>query len=247
VTLAPASVIGVGLWRPAPGAETPPPRLPPRLRRRASLLINMVAEVSAQATVQAGASLTTLPLVVGSAFGELATTMDLLRDLEGDGVLSPTQFQSSVHNSAVGYLSIAHENRVASTSLAAGDDTLGVVLLEALTLLALRGGRVLAVVADEALPAALAPHGSSAALAAAFLLEAGTAGPLAVLEDLCAVVRTGRPNESDVPCASGLRLVDAIRAGRSARVDLGVEGASTWSVAVRRVAHARPEGEGEGA
>ncbi|HTA20013.1 MAG TPA: beta-ketoacyl synthase chain length factor [Polyangia bacterium] len=246
MTLAAASVVGVGLWRPAPGAETPPPRLPPRLRRRASLLINMVAEVSAQAAEQAGASLATLPLVVGSAFGELATTMELLRDLEGDGVLSPTQFQSSVHNSAVGYLSIAHDNRVASTSLAAGDDTLGAVLLEALTLLTLRGGRVLAVVADEALPAALLPRGASAALAAAFLLEAGAAGPL-VLEDLRAAVVTGRPVESDAPCASGVRLVDAIRAARSARVDLGVEGASTWSVAVRRVARARREGEGEGA
>jgi Beta-ketoacyl synthase, N-terminal domain len=244
VTLAPASVIGVGLWRPTPGAETPPPRLPPRLRRRASLLINMVAEVSAQAAEQAGASLTTLPLVVGSAFGELATTMDLLRDLEGDGMLSPTQFQGSVHNSAVGYLSIAHENRVASTSLAAGDDTLGAVLLEALTLLTLRGGRVLAVVADEALPAALGPFGASAALAAAFLLEAGTAGPRAVLEELRAAVAPARPVESDAPCASAGRLVDAIRAGRSTRVDLGAEGASTWSVAVRRVARARVESEG---
>ena len=112
MTLARAAVIGVGLWRPTPGAETPPPRLPPRLRRRASLLINMVAEVGAQATEPAGASLATLPLVVGSAFGELSTTMDLLRDLEGDGAVSPTQFQSSVHNSAAGYLSIAHGNRV---------------------------------------------------------------------------------------------------------------------------------------
>ncbi|HSZ80824.1 MAG TPA: beta-ketoacyl synthase chain length factor [Polyangia bacterium] len=235
MTLASASVIGLGLWRPAPGAETPPPRLPPRLRRRASLLINMVAEVSAQAAEQGGASLTTLPLVVGSAFGELATTMDLLRDLEGDGVLSPTQFQASVHNSAVAYLSIAHENRVPSTSLAAGDDTLGVVLLEALTLLTLRGGRVLAVVADEALPADLVPRGVSGAVAAAFLLEAGTSGPLAVLEDLRAAVAPSRPVESDAPCASGVRLVEAIRAGTSARVELGVTGASTWSVAVRRV------------
>jgi hypothetical protein len=119
------------------------------------------------------------------------------------------------------------------------------VLLEALTLLTLRGGRVLAVVADEALPVELAPRAATSAVAAAFLLEAGSAGPLAVLEDLRAVVGTGRrPDESDAPCASGVRLVDAIRAGRSARVELGLEGASTWSVAVRRVARARDEGEG---
>jgi hypothetical protein len=234
VTRAPVAVVGVGLWRPMPGAETPPPRLPPRLRRRASLLINMVAEVGAQATEPVGASMAMLPIVVGSAFGELGTMMELLRDLEGDGAVSPTQFQSSVHNSAAGYLSIAHGNRVSSTSLAAGDDTLGVVLLEAFTLLALRGGRVLAVVADEALPTELVPRADVAALAAAFLLEAAPAArPLAFLDELRASGAEARPVESDVPCASAVGLVEAIRAGRAARVELGVPGASIWSVAVR--------------
>ena len=79
------------------------------------------------------------------------------------------------------------------------------------------------------------------ALAAAFLLEAGAGGPV-LLEELRASGGLARPVESDAPCASAVRLVDAIRAGRSARVELGVEGASTWSVAVRRVA--RLEGEG---
>ncbi len=142
-----------------------------------------------------------------------------------------------------GYLSIAHGNRVSSTSLAAGDDTLGVVLLEALTLLTLRGGRVLAVVADEALPAELVPRADVAALVGRVsLLEgAGRAWalpdgrPLAFLEDLRARGAEARPVESDVPCASAARLVEAIRAGRGARVDLGVEGGSTWSVAVRHV------------
>jgi hypothetical protein len=243
VTLVPAAVLGVGLWRPAPGAAAPPPRLPPRLRRRASLLVSMVAEVAAQAAEQAGASMATLPLVVGSAFGELATTMDLLRAIHGagEGLVSPTQFQSSVHNTAAGYLSIAHGNRVASTSLAAGDETLGAVLLEALTLLTLRGGQVLAIVADEALPLDLVPRANAAAVSAAFLLAARPAlgpadgRPLAVLEDLRAGGAAARSIESDVPCASAVRLVEAIRAGRSRRVELGVEGASTWSVAVRHV------------
>jgi hypothetical protein len=240
VTLVPAAVLGVGLWRPGPGADAPPPRLPPRLRRRASLLVSMVAEVAAQAVEQAGASMATLPLVVGSAFGELATTMDLLRDIHGagEGLVSPTQFQNSVHNSAAGYLSIAHGNRVASTSLAAGDETLGAVLLEALTLLTLRGGQVLAIVADEALPLDLVPHANAAAMSAAFLLTArpeDVGRPLAVLEDLRSSGAAARAIESDTPCASGIRLVEAIRAGRSRRVELGVEGASTWSVAVRRV------------
>src|SRR5450432_1496851 len=121
----------------------------------------MVAEVATQATSQAGLSLseTQLPVVVGSAFGELATTMAILRQLEseGGGVVSPTRFQSSVHNSAVGYLSIAHGNQAPGSSIAAGNDTVAMVLAEALSLLACQGGLVLAIVGDEALPAALKP------------------------------------------------------------------------------------------
>lgn len=246
MTLARASVRGVGLWRPAPGAETPPPRLPARLRRRASLLINMVAEVAAQATEPSGVSLATVPLVVGSAFGELGTTVDILRDIEGEGIVSPTDFQASVHNTAAAYLSIANVNRLSSTSLAAGDDTVATVLLEALTHLALRGGQVLAIVGDEALPAVLRGSVAGTAFAAAWLLEAAPAEgaawpgepPLAILEDLRYVPGEGaRPVESDAPCEPGVRLVEAIRAGAWGRVELGIPaatGAAPWSVALRR-------------
>jgi len=238
-----ASVLGVGLWRPDEGNLSPPPRLPVRLRRRASLLISMVAEVAAQATEQARLSPSALPIVVGSAFGELATTMDILRDIAGDGVVSPTSFQNSVHNSAAGYLSIAHDNRTASTSIAAGNDTVAMVLLEAMTILATRGGEVLAIVADEALPALLGPFAQTTALAAALVL--GAAGPttedrrpLAWLEDLRQDLPPAtRLTEVDSPCASILPLLAAIATGPSARVTLGPE-SSSWSVVVRR-----PEGE----
>jgi hypothetical protein len=235
----------VGLWRPDDKNQSPPPRLPVRLRRRASLLINMVAEVAAQATEQAGLSPAGLPIVVGSAYGELATTMDILSDIAGDGVVSPTSFQNSVHNSAAGYLSIAHENRTASTSIAAGNDTVAMVLLEAMTILATRGGEVLAIVADEALPALLGPFAQTTALAAALVLGAAPTGlplttarpPLAWLEDLRQdVPPVARLTEVDSPCASILPLLAAIAAGSSARVTLGPE-SSSWSVFVRR-----PEG-----
>jgi hypothetical protein len=247
VTLARAAVRAVGLWRPAPGAETPPPRLPPRLRRRASLLVNMVAEVATQATVAAGASLASVPLVVGSAFGELGTTVDILRDInEGEGIVSPTDFQASVHNTAAAYLSIAFANKLSSTSLAAGDETTGVVLLEALTLLALRGGQALAIVADESLPQVLRADSGATAVAAALLLEAPPAGggawpgppPLAVIEDLRHELDRERPVEPDGPSEAAARLVEAVRAGRGGRVALGQPDGAAWSVAV---------GPGEGA
>lgn len=246
------AVRAVGLWRPTSGAPTPPPRLPPRLRRRASLLVNMVAEVATQATEAAGASLASVPLIVGSAFGELGTTVDILRDInqsDGQGIVSPTDFQASVHNTAAAYLSIATSNRLSSTSIAAGDETAAAVLLEALTLLALRGGQALAIVADEALPDELHAGAAGTAVAAALLLEAPPAdggawpdpAPLAVLGDLRQAPALARPVEPDAPSEAAARLVETIRAGRWGRVQLGVvdaQGAGAWSVIV---------GTGEGA
>ena len=103
-----AAVLGLGLWMPGfpnasawrqgqPTAEVvmPPQRLPVRLRRRASLLTRMVAEVATQAAEQAAVSLQGLPLVMGSAYGELVTTMEMLNELETDHPLSPFRFHSS--------------------------------------------------------------------------------------------------------------------------------------------------------
>jgi len=243
VTLMPAAVLGLGLWRPASIAEMPPPRLPPRLRRRSSLLINMVAEVAYQATQEAGASLSSIPIVVGSAYGELGTTMDILRDLAGEGVVSPTQFQSSVHNSAVGYLSIAEGNRQPSTSVAAGDGTLAMVLLEAFACLAQRGGQVLAIVADEPTPAELRSSGQEMPWAGALLLEGGArrgvaiAGrsPLALLQDLRALPPDAPDRAADRPPGEVVRgLVEAIRAGGPAHVSLGGGGSCAWSMTICR-------------
>jgi hypothetical protein len=200
----------------------------------------MVAEVAAQATEPEGISLAQVPLVAGSGFGEIGTTLDILRDLEGNGSLSPAQFQASVHNTAVAYLSIAHGNRLSSTSIAAGDETVAMVLVEAFALLSVRGGRVVAVVADEPMPEVLGAA-RSGAVAAAWLLEAAPAGsawpgrpPLAVLEDLRPEpAMPSRPLAHRSPCEAGARLVEAIRTGRTGRVDLGAEGAPMWSIALR--------------
>jgi hypothetical protein len=255
-----ATVLGLGLWMPgfpdadawrrgvlAAPADAPPVRLSPRLRRRASLLIRMVAEVATQATECAGVSLSTIPVVVGSAFGELGTTIELLQEIETETPLSPFRFHNSVHNTAASYLSIAHENHTASTSLAAGNDTVAMVLLEAMSLLASRGGDVLVVVADEALPQTLARHGTTA-LSAAAVLRAGPAdgppargaGALALAGDLRQETdprpAAERPVEDDGPCGTFLRFVAAVQAARETdrakRVELTSGGASRWSIAI---------------
>jgi hypothetical protein len=255
VTTAPVAVLGMGLWMPGvpdPAAwgrgevvrqaDAPPGRLPATLRRRASLLINMAAEVAAQATEQAQLSLGNLPMVVGSAFGELGTMMAILHAIEGNESVSPTHFQGSVHNSAAGYLSIAHGNQVASTSIAAGNDTVAMVLLEAVTQLAARGGAVLAMVADEELPAVLVPVGRGRALAAALVLAnlpadapAGAGPrPIAVIDQIRKSPEPAPRNvEGDAPCATILPLIAAIQAlaaGGLASTDVGLD---SWVVSVR--------------
>jgi len=258
VSVPAAAVIGMGLWMPGfptladwragrrvPGADAPPSRQTGRLRRRQSLLIGMVAEVAAQASAEAGVSLGRVPIVVGSAFGELETTIEMLNEIDGDGLPSPIRFQHSVHNSAVGTLSIAQRNQAPSSSLAAGNDTVAMVLLEAMTQLAAGGGEVLAVVEDEPLPEALVPRSEAAAVSAALVLAPVGAAPaaasrLAILEDLrqveAASPADGRSVEVDSPIAAILPLLDAIAARRAGRIELGAGGTSRWSVALRQEA-----------
>jgi hypothetical protein len=252
------NVSGLGVWSPGfptasswrdgrrvAEAEAPPARLPARLRRRTSLLVRMMAEVAAQASEQACVSLGDIPMVVGSAFGELGTTMEMLDELEVARELSPFRFHNSVHNTAVSYLSIANENHASCTSLAAGEDTAAMVLLEASALLADRGGEVLVIVADEAVSEALGGTGSVPFSAAAVLRAGRTVDPLAPAAlafggDLRPERAAGARFERSVREASlgqpFLRFVaavqDAAERGLATRVELTAGGPSRWSIAV---------------
>ncbi|HVR62833.1 MAG TPA: beta-ketoacyl synthase chain length factor [Polyangia bacterium] len=246
-----ADVRGVGFWTGAAtgtatgtAAAAAPARAggSARPRRRGSLLMQMVADVAAQAAAQAGASLARVRLVVGSAFGELGTTVDLLGELSDGGVLSPTRFHNSVHNSAAGALSIAQGNTEAAMSLAAGNDTVAMALLEALAIIDRDGDgdggpEVLVVVADEPLPAALCRMPAGEAVAAALLLAPPSRSPaLARLGGLepppAAPPGAFRPVEIDAPCAAIRPLLAAIRAGRPGRVSLSPAGIPGWSIGV---------------
>jgi hypothetical protein len=248
-----AAVLGVGLWMPGfpdaaawlrgqatagEAAAVPPQRLPPKLRRRTSLLIRMVAEVAAQAVEQAGVSPQSLPIVVGSAYGELGTTIEMLDELEADGRLSPMRFHNSVHNSAVGYLSIAHGNRRSSTSLAAGNETVAMVLLEALALLA---ESLVPTIGLGALSAALvlrAVAPSSGAPAPGARPGDPARQPLALIGELrqAADPSPGAARSVEVasPSAAILPLLAAILEGRAGRIELAPAGdPPRWSIAVR--------------
>jgi hypothetical protein len=248
-----ARVLGMGLWMPGfpdvatwlsgrglEGADAP--NAHSKQRRRSSLLVNMVADVAAQASTAAGVPLSRLRIVVGSAFGELTTLVEMLEERERDGLLSPLRFQNSVHNSAAGQLSIGHKNKAPAMSLAAGNDTVAITLLESMTLLALGADEVLAIVADESLPQSIGPGPVTSAVSAALVLGpeggsgAGSPPALAILEDLRqrpAADAVDRPQEVDGPCAAILPLIAALSRGRSGRVNVSPAEDPRWSVMVR--------------
>jgi len=216
-----------------------------RMRGRASLLTRIFADVIAQAAREAGADLRCLPIIYGSAFGEMATTQRLLDSLHGgDGRLSPAQFQSSVHNTAAGQLSISLGNPVFTTSLAAGQDTFAMCLLEAWSWLALHGGHVLVACADEPVPAVYQASADHTALGVALVLGSSQGRQ-------AALARLNRPEARRLehpagaldaasqrginPCAPALVLLDALFARQPSRVCLNPAAEWGWCVDVQPV------------
>jgi len=153
----PPCLRAIAVWPESDGEADAPPGaalLPPRVRGRASLLTRMIAQVVEQVGRAADVDLASVPLLVGSACGELDTTLQLLQMMSSDdGALSPARFQASVHNTASGQLSIATGNKGFSSCLAAGDATFCALLVEAHAWLARRGGDVVVALGEEALPA----------------------------------------------------------------------------------------------
>jgi 3-oxoacyl-(acyl-carrier-protein) synthase len=235
-----ASVTGVGLWAPGyrdlaawlrgtpdPAVTTAPAELiPAALRRRASALSRMVAEAARAAAAEAGADLSRASMVLGSGYGEIVAAVEMIGSFrEAEGMPSPTKFHNSVHNAPLAYLSMATGNQGLATAIAAADATTATALQEAMAVLAERGGEVLVVLADEAVPAPLTPPAPWAAGAVALVLtdatrptararlglpRRGTAPPIAM-----------PPGFAAHPCAGGFALAAALASGRSGPVPLG--------------------------
>lgn len=62
-------------------------------------------------------------IICGSAFGELETTANILNAIHDEQPLSPTDFQNSVYNTAVSYLSILYHNQSEILTISSGDKT----------------------------------------------------------------------------------------------------------------------------
>ncbi len=180
------SITGVAFWAPGyddaralgeadPAIKAPKAELlPARLRRRCSLLTRMSAEVVARASAQAGIDPSAATVILASVYGEILTTGQLLSMMSDDpgSPLSPTRFHNSVHNTPIGYLSIATKNHTGSTAISAGASTVAMAMLEAATTVAAGEGPAVIVLVEESLPAGLALSGGTYdGLAVALIVE----------------------------------------------------------------------------
>jgi hypothetical protein len=151
--------------------------LPANIRRRTSLTTRLAVTVATRVCRQAGLEPAAMPSVFASVGGEIQVTDTLCRNLaDPEGIVSPTQFHNSVHNTTAGYWTILQGSQEATTAVAAAlDDTFAMGLLEAWNQAQLCDKPVLLVCYDERWPQYLAPPTGEAALACA-LVVAGDVG-----------------------------------------------------------------------
>lgn len=90
--------------------------------------------------------------IFASRHGELTRTLGLLQDIVSKEALSPLAFSQSVHNTASGIYGIVSGNTAASTSIAAGEETLSQALIETYAQLVENSEPVLLVFGDDPVP-----------------------------------------------------------------------------------------------
>jgi hypothetical protein len=156
--------------------------LPAMFRRRLSRLSRMALRVAFDCL---GKNLVPIRTVFCSRHGELSRTNELLNSIVTAEALSPTAFSMSVHNTASGLYSIAHQDKSPSSAVASGIDTLESGFLDAAAALQANAEtRMMLVIADEPPPEPFydAIGADVPAYAAAFLLTRDHAGPHITLE-----------------------------------------------------------------
>jgi hypothetical protein len=132
-------------------AEAPPSfdLLPVNLRRRMSLASKLAVQVAL--SLSSGHKVDYAIFV--SRHGELQRTHQLINEVLSGTEASPTAFSQSVHNTAAGLFTIAAQNALPVTSLAAGEDSFCQGIMEACPRLLMEpGATVLLVCFDETVP-----------------------------------------------------------------------------------------------
>jgi hypothetical protein len=198
--------------------------LPPAERRRAVRVVNLALAVGHEATAGVEVDLTSLPTVFASSVGDSTNCHELLQTLATpDRQVSPTRFHNSVHNVAAGYWSIATADTASYTMVSAYDGSFAAGLIEALSLVATSGRRVMLVAYDLDYPSPLREKRPIAdAFAVAFLLQptgaSGSLGHLACSFSGEPAPAMDRPELESLrlsaPAARVLPLLELIACGR---------------------------------
>ena len=128
----PYRVLHVETWQPPNAAEPPPmAALPKSLPRRMSRLSRAVLSCVSRVAAAVGDAVLQYPVVYASRYGEIARTLALFAEYEEYGEMSPAGFSVSVHNAPASLLGLATGNCNSSSTLAAGEDSLRMGVMEA--------------------------------------------------------------------------------------------------------------------
>jgi hypothetical protein len=121
------------------------------VRRRAPESVRLAVEVAGQAVTMSGRDAATTACVFTSSYGDPVITDYMCDTLaHAPAQLSPTRFHNSVHNSPVGYWTIATGCHAPSTAVAAQRASFGAGLLEAVSQVLAEQQPVLLVCSDIA-------------------------------------------------------------------------------------------------
>lgn len=152
-------------------------RIPVAIRRRTSQATRLALSAGLFACERAGVDPAQLEAVFASVGGEIQVTDQLCIELaKPDGLISPTQFHHSVHNTAAGYWSIATGCRAATTALGAAVASVAMAWLESWCRLASGTERVLLICYDERWPEYLEPGMGLHPVALAWVLSRNEGG-----------------------------------------------------------------------
>ncbi len=249
-------IAGVGLWSPGFAdkaaflAGTPDPEVsaPPvdivasRMKRATSIATRSAVEVVTQAARDASWDLAEFATVFASQHGEIQIAVEQMRMMKEDtGIVSPSRFKNSVHNTAAGMFSIGGKNRGFTTAVAAGDHSLALALLEAWMLLASgEQARVVVSIVEEPLPDPITEFSSHGTMAVALALDLGTGAALGRPvctppgEATAEVVSTPMEGFEGHTAEGALRILHALQGGQAARIQLSEDSVDAWSIELHR-------------
>src|SRR5262245_13768580 len=199
-------------------AEAPSKRAPPipmMLRRRASPFGQKMVDSAAAC----GEALKDARYVLASRHGEFGRIVGILQALDAGELPSPAEFSMVVHHALTGLLSIGAGNTRGHTALAAGLDSFGFGLIEAVSCLVERPQEpVLLLYGDEALAgqyAAFADDDVGLPVVLALALRAPQTGDDVIVFEASPRAQLGVPNA----CAAVAFLRFLITAAQSAAVE----------------------------